>query len=34
VGQLGKSVVSSDEEVGERDVDIRASKVVAPSCVD
>jgi hypothetical protein len=34
VGQLGESGVSSDGKVGERDVDIQVSKVVAPICVD
>jgi hypothetical protein len=34
VGQLGESGVSSDGKVGERDVDIRGSKVVAPTCVN
>jgi hypothetical protein len=34
MGQLGESGVSSDGKVGERDVDIRGSKVVAPACVD
>jgi hypothetical protein len=33
-GQLGESGVSSDGTVGERDVDIRGSKVVAPSYVN
>jgi hypothetical protein len=34
VGQLGESGVSSNGKVGERDVDILASKVVGPACVD
>jgi hypothetical protein len=34
MGQLGENGVSSDGKVGERDVDIRGSKVVAPACVD
>jgi hypothetical protein len=34
VGQLGESRVSLDGKVGERDVDNRGSKVVAPACVD
>jgi hypothetical protein len=33
-GQLGESGVSSDWKVRGRDMDIRASKVVAPACVD
>jgi hypothetical protein len=33
-GQLGESGVSSDGKVRKRDVDIRGSKVVAPTCVD
>jgi hypothetical protein len=32
--QLGESGVSLDGMVGERDVDIRGYKVVAPACVD
>jgi hypothetical protein len=31
-GQVGEMRVSSDGKVGERDVDIRGSKVVAPAC--
>jgi hypothetical protein len=34
MGQLGESGVSSDGKVRERDVNIRASKVVALACVD
>jgi hypothetical protein len=34
VGKLWESRVSSDGKVGERDVDIRSSMVVAPTCVD
>jgi hypothetical protein len=30
VGQLGERGVSSDGKVGERNVDIRGSKMVAP----
>jgi hypothetical protein len=32
--QLEESGVSLDWKVGERDVDILGSKVVAPACVD
>jgi hypothetical protein len=33
-GQLGERGVSSNWKIGERDVDIRGLKVVAPACVD